>query len=70
MKEVVEPLQIAKSGTRRVLVACPDRRITFLHILPNVLAPVIVLSTLSIAGAILAASGLSFIGLCAQPPTQ
>ena len=40
-----------------------------LHILPNVLAPVIVLSTLSIAGAILAASGLSFIGLGAQPPT-
>lgn len=48
---------------------CPDRRIMFLHILPNVLAPVIVLSTLSIAGAILAASGLSFIGLGAQPPT-
>ena len=48
---------------------CPDRCIMFLHILPNVLAPVIVLSTLSIAGAILAASGLSFIGLGAQPPT-
>jgi peptide/nickel transport system permease protein len=48
---------------------CRDRRIMFRHILPNVLAPVIVLSTLGIAGAILSAAGLSFIGLGAQPPT-
>ncbi|HET8629725.1 MAG TPA: ABC transporter permease [Thermomicrobiales bacterium] len=48
---------------------CTDRRIMFVHLLPNVLAPVIVLSALSVAGAILAASGLSFIGLGAQPPS-
>jgi peptide/nickel transport system permease protein len=48
---------------------CRDLRIMFVHILPNVLGPVIVLSTLGIAGAILSASGLSFIGLGAQPPT-
>ena len=39
------------------------------HILPNVVTPVIVLATIGIAGAILAISGLSFIGLGAQPPS-
>jgi peptide/nickel transport system permease protein len=41
----------------------------FVHILPNTMSPIIVLSSLSIAAAILSASGLSFIGLGAQPPT-
>ena len=44
-------------------------RIIFLHILPNVAAPVIVVSTLGMGTAILSASGLSFLGLGAQPPT-
>ena len=39
------------------------------HILPNILAPVIVLSTLQVASAIFGAASLSFIGLGAQPPT-
>jgi len=39
------------------------------HILPNCLAPIIVLSTLQLASAILWASGLGFLGLGAQPPT-
>jgi peptide/nickel transport system permease protein len=39
------------------------------HILPNVIAPVIVLSTLRFGIAILSAAGLSFLGLGAQPPT-
>ena len=38
------------------------------HLLPNVLAPVIVMATLGIGQAILAAAGLSFLGLGAQPP--
>lgn len=46
-----------------------DRRIIFLHILPNSLSPIIVLTTLSMAGAILSAAGLSFLGMGAQPPT-
>jgi peptide/nickel transport system permease protein len=50
-------------------VGCRGPRIMVSHILPNVLAPVIVLSTLGIAGAILTAAALSFIGLGAQPPT-
>jgi len=46
-----------------------DSRIIFLHILPNSISPIIVLTTLSMAGAILSAAGLSFLGLGAQPPT-
>ncbi len=46
-----------------------DQRIMFRHVVPNSLSPVIVQVTLSLAGAILAAAGLSFLGLGAQPPT-
>ena len=52
-----------------ILVGCPDWRIILRHVVPNVMAPVIVLSTLQIAGAIFGAASLSFIGLGAQPPT-
>lgn len=44
-------------------------RILLRHILPNVVAPIIVISTLQLAGAILTESGLSFLGLGAPPPT-
>lgn len=46
-----------------------DLRIMFKHVVPNALSPVIVQITLSLAGAILSAAGLSFLGLGAQPPT-
>ncbi|ATZ60911.2 MAG: nickel ABC transporter permease subunit NikC [Methanosarcinales archaeon Met12] len=46
-----------------------DARIMFRHILPNVMAPVIVMATLGMAHVILAAAALSFLGLGAQPPT-
>ncbi|MBV7334505.1 ABC transporter permease [Chloroflexi bacterium TSY] len=39
------------------------------HILPNIMAPVIVLGTLQVGAAIFGAASLSFIGLGAQPPT-
>lgn len=39
------------------------------HILPNCSAPIIVQATLRVAGAILAAAALSFLGLGIQPPT-
>lgn len=45
-----------------------DRRIIWRHVLPNVMAPVIVMSTLGMAHIILAVAGLSFLGLGAQPP--
>ena len=50
-------------------VGARDRRIIFRHILPNSLAPIIVAATLGIAGAIIAESTLSFLGLGIQPPT-
>ncbi len=43
--------------------------ILFVRILPNALSPLIVSGTLGIAGAILEAAALSFLGLGAQPPT-
>ena len=46
-----------------------DRRLIVRHVLPNVLPPVVVLATLEMGGLILAISGLSFLGLGAQPPT-
>ena len=45
-----------------------DLRIIFKHIIPNSLAPIIVQSTLGVAGAILTAAGMSFLGLGIQPP--
>lgn len=39
------------------------------HVLPNVVPSVLVLATLELGGLILAISGLSFLGLGAQPPT-
>lgn len=51
------------------VAGCNDGRIMFRYILPNVLPPLIVLATIGVAGAILTASGLSFLGLGAQPPT-
>lgn len=44
-------------------------RIVFKHILPNVMAPVIVIAAANFASAILVESGLSFLGIGAQPPT-
>jgi ABC-type dipeptide/oligopeptide/nickel transport system permease subunit len=47
----------------------PDRRVIARHVLPNVIAPVIIASTLGMAGAIMAEAALSFLGLGVQPPT-
>lgn len=44
-------------------------RILSRHILPNIMAPVIVEATFGMAGAIIAEAGLSFLGLGVQPPT-
>ncbi|EXJ24407.1 Dipeptide transport system permease protein DppC [Alkalibacterium sp. AK22] len=46
-----------------------DLRIISLHVLPNILSPIIVQATLNIATSVLTASGLSFLGMGAQPPT-
>jgi peptide/nickel transport system permease protein len=44
-------------------------RIMFLHILPGVMGPLIVLSTLGVSGAIITGASLSFLGLGVRPPT-
>jgi peptide/nickel transport system permease protein len=49
-------------------VGNPHWRIALRHILPNVLPPLIVQATLSIAAAIIAEASLSFLGLGQQPP--
>jgi peptide/nickel transport system permease protein len=46
-----------------------DRAILFRHLAPNLLGPLIVFATLSMAGNILLESALSFLGLGVQPPT-
>src|SRR3569832_423459 len=49
-------------------VGNPHWRIALRHILPNVLPPLIVQSTLAIAAAVIAEASLSFLGLGQQPP--
>jgi len=44
-------------------------RILLRHLLPNVLAPLLVQASFDMGAAIVAAAGLSFIGFGAQPPT-
>ena len=46
-----------------------DGRIILRHILPNTLAPIIVIATLNIGNTILLEAALSFLGLGVQPPT-
>lgn len=58
--EYVEAARALGAGSLRVL---------FRHILPNVLAPVVVQASFGMAGAIVAEASLSFLGLGTQPPT-
>lgn len=60
-QEFVEAAKATGSGHGRII---------FREILPNVLSPLIVDSTMRIGGNILQISGLSFIGLGVQPPTS
>jgi len=50
------------------VMGIPDRQILKRHILPNCLAPIIVMATLRIGETILTIAGLSFLGLGIQPP--
>lgn len=56
----VEAARALGGGTLQVLVR---------HILPNVIGPILVQCTFSLAGAIISEAGLSFLGLGIQPPT-
>lgn len=50
-------------------VGTPDLRILRRHILPNVMVPIIVQTSLGMGTAILFAAGLGFLGIGVQPPT-
>jgi peptide/nickel transport system permease protein len=58
-KEYIEAARNAGSG---------DFKIIFLHVLPNTMAPLIVVTTISVANAILIEAALSFLGLGVPPP--
>ena len=49
-------------------VNTPTWKIILTHIIPNIMAPLIVQSTLAISGTITSVAGLSFLGLGIQPP--
>ena len=50
------------------MMAISNVKIFFVHILPNIISPLMVYSSLAIGGAILTESALSFLGLGVQPP--
>jgi peptide/nickel transport system permease protein len=52
-----------------VVNGAPSRTILRRHMLPNILNPLIVQTTVAIPGAIIGAAVLSFLGLGVQPPT-
>ena len=49
-------------------IGATDRRIMINHLLPNIVAPLIIMAALLVPGFIIAEAGISFIGLGAQPP--
>jgi peptide/nickel transport system permease protein len=51
------------------VIGCRGPAIMLRHVLPNVMAPLIVLATLGMAAAIITGSALSFLGLGIKPPT-
>jgi ABC-type dipeptide/oligopeptide/nickel transport system permease subunit len=50
-------------------IGATKNRIMFLHILPNTIAPLIVMSTIAIGMTILAEAGLSYLGIGVREPT-
>ena len=58
-KEYIEAARNAGSGHLKIL---------FLHVLPNTMAPLIVVTTIGVANAILIEAALSFLGLGVPPP--
>jgi peptide/nickel transport system permease protein len=61
-----KPLQYVEAAR---LIGAGHTRIMLRHVLPNILAPLIVLATTGIGTSIAATGALGFLGLGAQPPT-
>ncbi|MBA7593208.1 Glutathione transport system permease protein GsiD [subsurface metagenome] len=52
-----------------VAIGCPTTKILTRHILPNIMAPIIIAFTTAVPGVILAEASLSFLGFGVPPPT-
>jgi peptide/nickel transport system permease protein len=52
-----------------IAIGCPTWKVLFKHILPNIMAPVIILFTTRMPGMILAEASISFLGLGIPPPS-
>ena len=50
-------------------IGATDRRIVFRHILPNVVAPIIIIASIWVGNAIVIEAALSYLGLGTPPPT-
>jgi len=50
-------------------LGCNARRVIFIHLLPNLLPPLLIQATFGVAGAIIGEGSLSFLGLGVEPPT-
>ena len=61
-KETTWMKAVRLSGSSALKIICK-------HILPNILAPIIVNATMSVSGSILSLASLGFLGLGVQPPT-
>lgn len=71
--------RIVSAETRRLMrmpfveaaraAGATPRRIALVHLLPNLISPIVVQMTLSFSNIILLESSLSFLGLGVQPPT-
>lgn len=52
------------------VIGCRDGRIIFVHVLPNLISPVLTIAVMELARIILAEAALSFLGLGIQPPAS
>jgi peptide/nickel transport system permease protein len=73
LSRIVRSLVLSLKEQEFVLAArtlgASNRRIIFMHILPNTIAPIVVSATLAVGGAIVIETALGFLGFGVQPPT-
>jgi ABC-type dipeptide/oligopeptide/nickel transport system permease subunit len=69
VRSSVLPVRQREFVTAARAVGASSIRIMRRHVLPNVLAPIIVMSTLNVSTAILVEGALSFLGIGVPPPT-
>lgn len=67
VRSMVLPLRETEYVLAAETVGCAPRRVLMLHVLPNVVTPVIILATLGLGTTIIAESSLSFLGLGVDP---